>query len=266
MSAVSRLSFCRVGAGTAVDAALARAPLRLLTPKNHGTAAWAYTTNLGGGLVGGDDVRLSVSVGAFARAVLSSQGATRIYRSSRGTRSDLNVEVAEHGLLALLPDPTACFAGAHHEQRIAIALGTNASLIFADTITAGRRAHGERWAFGRYRASLRITVDGRPLIDEALLLDPRHGALADRLGRIDCLATVVLVGPLVAPQAAALAALIGAVPQVCQARLLESASPLGSGLVLRLAGESAEELASHLRARLAFLPALLGDDPFARRA
>src|SRR5256885_8820727 len=80
--AQGRLWFERAGEATAVRAAYAESPLRLLTPRNHGAAAWAYTSTLGGGLVDGDRVRLEISVGRGARAFVSSQGPTRVFRGS----------------------------------------------------------------------------------------------------------------------------------------------------------------------------------------
>ena len=58
--AQGRLSFERAGARTVGSAAYAESPLRLLTPGNHGEAARAYTSTLGGGLVDGDRVRLEL--------------------------------------------------------------------------------------------------------------------------------------------------------------------------------------------------------------
>ena len=101
----ARLSFVRSGPRTVVEAALARSPLRLLTPRNHGRAAWAYTSTLGGGLVDGDVVRLRLDVGPGAAAVLASQGQNRVYRSARGRHGELAAGVAEGELLAVLTDP-----------------------------------------------------------------------------------------------------------------------------------------------------------------
>src|SRR5882672_9695322 len=109
--AQGRLSFERVGAQTVLRDAYAESPLRLLTPRNHGEAAWVYTSTLGGGFVDGDRVRLRISVGRAARAFVSTQGATRIYRSPQGCESETVAEVAAGGALVLAPDPTACFAG-----------------------------------------------------------------------------------------------------------------------------------------------------------
>ena len=78
------LAFRQAGTRTAVETAYAESPLRFLTPRNHGTAAWAYTSTLGGGLVDGDRLELDIAVGPGARAFVSSQGPTRVFRSSVG--------------------------------------------------------------------------------------------------------------------------------------------------------------------------------------
>src|SRR4051812_42319094 len=140
-----RLSFERAGASTVLRDAYAESPLRLLTPRNHGRAAWAYTSTLGGGFVDGDRVRLRIAVGEGAQAFVSSQGATRIYRSPRGCESEVRAEVASGGALVLMPDPLACFAGARYRQRTELELADGASVLVWDVLSAGRC--GERWAF-----------------------------------------------------------------------------------------------------------------------
>jgi urease accessory protein len=262
----ARLAFERVGNRTVVRTALAHSPLRLLMPRNHGHAAWVYTSSLGGGLVDGDHLSLELDVADGAAALLSSQGSTRVYRSPRGCRSELSARVAPGALLAWVPDPTVCFTGARYTQSQDVQLAPGASLILMELLTAGRSATGERWAFTHYSSSLRIHREGRALIDERWLLDPAHGVLPERLGRFDALGTVILVGPALDSAREALAAHVGSLPVTPRSGLVCSVSPLGSdGLVLRVAATSAEALLRTSREWLSFLPALLGDDPWARR-
>src|SRR5712664_5014127 len=142
--AQGRLSFERAGAQTVLRDAYAESPLRLLTPGNHGEAAWVYTSTLGGGFVDGDRVRLRISVGEGARGFVSSQGPTRIYRSPRGCESETLAEVGAGAALVLAPDPTSCFAGARFRQRTAVDLADGASVALWDVLAAGRSARGER--------------------------------------------------------------------------------------------------------------------------
>ncbi|RKH59909.1 urease accessory protein UreD [Corallococcus aberystwythensis] len=263
---IARLAFERSGPRTVVRTALAHSPLRLLTPRNHGHAAWAYTSSFGGGLVDGDHLRLEVDVAEGATALLATQGANRVYRSPKGCRSDLCARVERDALLAWVPDPTVCFTGARYSQTLDVTLAPGASLVLADVVTAGRSARGERWAFLHYASRLRVAREGRALVDERWVLDPAHGALPERLGRFDALASVLLVGPALASAREALAARVAGLPVKPRAREVISASPLGEdGLLLRVAAVSLETLLATTRDWLSFLPGLLGDDPWARR-
>jgi urease accessory protein len=260
-----RLSFERAGAATVVREAYAESPLRLLTPRNHGSSAWVYTSTFGGGFVDGDRVRLRIAVGEDARAFVSTQGPTRVYRSPGGSESVTAVEVARGGALVLAPDPIACFAGARFRQRTEVELGEAASVALCEGLSAGRS--GERWGFERCSVALALRRSGRTLLDESWLLDRAHGALGRRFGRFEALATVLVAGPLFSRLREELRAGIEAQAAGRRARLLESASLLADDvLVARFAAASVEELVRAVRARFAAVATLLGDDPWARRA
>jgi hypothetical protein len=78
--------------------------------------------------------------------------------------------------------------------------------------------------------------------------------------------TVTLAGPLLAPFAAQWAEALAKDPLGADASLIEAASPRPPGAwVFRIAGRDAEPVSSRVRARLSFVAALLGDDPFARK-
>ena len=249
------LAFRQAGTGTAVETAYAESPLRFLTPRNHGTAAWAYTSTLGGGLVNGDRLALDIAVGPGARAFVSSQGPTRVFRSAAGCTSTTLARVHEGGMLVLAPDPTACFAGARYTQTTEVTLAPGASLALWDVLSAGR----ERWGFTRCSSTLRLL----PVIDETWLLDPAHGAIDERMGRFGAIGTLLLVGPLFVPTADSIRSEVDAGPATPGAPLVESASPLRDGaLVLRLGALSVQQLVRRLRHHLATLPSLLGDDPW----
>ena len=250
-----QLAFRRSGTGTVVETAFAESPLRFLTPRNHGTAAWAYTSTLGGGLVDGDRLELELSVGPGARAFVSSQGPTRVFRSARGAASTTVARVEEGGALMLFPDPTACFGGARYTQRTEVFLAPGGSLALWEVLSAGR----ERWGFTRCESSLRVL----PFLDERWLLDPDHGRLEERMGRFGAIGTMLLAGPLFADLAQTVRARVDEAPAGGGAALVESASPLRDGaLVVRAAAPSVQQLVQRLRHHLAALPSLLGDDPW----
>lgn len=259
-----RLGFCRVGPRTVVETAVAHAPLKLLTPRNHGTAAWVVAANFGGGLVDGDHLKLSVHVGPGASGLLGTQASTKVYRSPRGTGQDLDVAIAEGGSLALIPDPIVCFEGSRYTQRQRLRLEENASLLFLDGLTSGRSARGERWDFARYSSRTLVERCGEPVVLDAVLLDPAHGSLEVRMGRFEAFVTLVALGSAFAPICKA--ALESSPTLERRGAVVRSVAPLGAdGVVVRVAGITVEATTRAIRGYLTGLSDLLGDDPFARR-
>jgi urease accessory protein len=250
-----------VAAGAAVVRCAATAPLRVLTPKNHGSAAWLFLSSHGGGLVDGDSLRLRLTVGARAEAYLSTQASTKVYRGA--SAQSLEADVGEYGLLCSLPDPVVCFAEARFRQSQSVRLGRGASLVWLDAMSGGRVEHGERWAFERYESRTRIEREGRLLLEDATCLDAAHGDLARRMRRFSALATLAAVGP----RTAALRALWQqGGPLARGADAVIAPSPLeGDATMVRLAATSTRALTGALARLLAPVADLLGDDPLSRK-
>jgi urease accessory protein len=286
----ARVKFCRTADGkTSLAEAFATSPLRLLTPRNHGDAAWVFLSSYGGGLVDGDRLDVRLDVGPGASGLLGTQASTKVYRSrpreardggfeaaaTTGCGQKLSAAVGEGASLALLPDPVVCFADARYAQTIDVALAPTASLVALDGYTCGRSARGERWAFSRYASRTTVTraasasKAARPLVD-ATLLDPRHGSIAERMGRFDVVLSLIAIGPRFAQVREAMLAVLP--PDGCGDAVLVAASPLGSGddgghdgCIVRVAAERFELASLALRSSFAALAHGLGDDPFARK-
>jgi urease accessory protein len=259
------LRVVRHGARSVVSRAFAASPLKLLTPRNCGRAAWIYSSTYGGGLVDGDALHIELDVTEGAAALVSTQSATKVYRSANGTATHLHATVASDAILVLLPDPVVCFTGSAYSQTQRIDLAASASLVLLDWMTSGRRESGERWAFQHYASRLLVARAGSPIVHDALSLRPADGALAARMGRFDVLAVAVLAGPAVREGADAAIANVAGAAFTRRADLIASASPIPGGAILRLAGRSIEAVGRAIRAQLAFVPALVGDDPWSRK-
>lgn len=258
-----RVAFAARGDRTVVTSLRSHAPLRLLAPKNHGRAAWVFTASLGGGLVDGDAIDLEARVGEGAWALLGTQASTKVYRSPRsGASQALRADVANGGALVVLSDPVVPFREARYAQRTVISLAPDASLLYVDVVTCGRRAHGEQWDFHRYLSRTQIRRGKKVTIDDRVVLDPAHGALAARMKRYEALASVFVVGPAFDAIARDLLAWK---PPLARSAFTAGASPTDGGAVARVAGEHVEVVSTVLRERFAPLAGLLGDDPFARK-
>jgi urease accessory protein len=252
---------------SAVVGCAAASPLHLFTPRPRGRAVWALSATHGAGLVAGDAVALEVDVGAGATLALGTTSNTRVYRSEgRFAEQHLAARVAEGGTLAVLPEPTTCFAGARHRQEQRFGLGPGASLLVLDALTAGREARGESWAFAAHLSRIEIEVGGRTLLADALRLVAGEGPpLPRRMEGAALFGTVVAVGPAMAEGARQLLAELAHAPVDPTSEVTVAASPLADGLHMRLAARSVTGGMRFLRARLAFATPLLGGAPLERR-
>jgi urease accessory protein len=258
-----RLEFTTVRGRTALTRALATSPLKLLCPRQETRSASVYLANFGGGLVGGDHIDLSLTVGPDAAALVATQASTKIYRSSRGSSQSLDAEVGRNGLLVLLPDPVVCFAGASYRQDQRIRLDDGANLVLVDRLTAGRVEYGERWRFDEYASRILVWHGERLLLHDALRLTRREDELARRLDRFNCLTTIVLVGRALVDTAGRLQAIARSRPVTRRSDFFMSAAPLvDDGILVRLAGRSVEAIDVELRGYLDSVKALLGVDPW----
>ena len=261
-----RVAVERIGGRSVVCRAYATSPLRLLTPRNHGHAAWVYTSSHGGGLVDGDDIAVEASVGAGAAAFLSTQSATKVYRSPRGTRTTFDADVGEDALLVAAPDAVVCFARSRYRQAQRIALAASGRLVLVDRVTSGRRESGERWRFDEYVSRTVVHLGGRLVVHDATALRASDGPLAERFGRYDVLAVAMVIGRGLDEEIARIDARVRAEPVRRGADRLVAAAPVGdAGCILRLAGRTVEDVDDTLEDLLGFVPRLLGDSPWARK-
>lgn len=256
-----RTALCRVQGGD---------PLKLLTPRWAGEAAWVYTSTFGGGLVAGDDVSLELTVGEGASLVASTQASTKVYRCPAGvvTRQALHAQVADGGSLFVLPDPVTPFADADYRQEQVFDLHGGANLVSLEWMTSGRLAMGERWAFRGYATRTRIRIDGRLAALDALRLDAMDDeAAAMSVGAYHCFATVFIVGSQLLDGAEGVLRAVAREPLQRGGDMVAAVSPLGThgGCVLRVAGVRTEGVARYLQEKLAFVTGRLGESPWQRK-
>ncbi|HTX20518.1 MAG TPA: urease accessory protein UreD [Candidatus Aquilonibacter sp.] len=252
-----------------VTSALARSPLKLLTPRARGRSVWACTSSFGGGLVAGDRTRLDLRLGKNTRCFLGTQASTKIYRNpaQRPCGHVTRAALAENSLLVLAPDPVQAFAGSRYAQRQEFHLAENAGLVLLDWFTSGRAARGERWQFSRFQSRNEVFAAGERIFLDSILLDAADEIQTSphRTGRFNCFATLLLAGEPLRAAAGQLLENISAEPVERRSALIASASPMRDGAVLRIAGEQVEAVGRELHEYLAFVPELLGDDPWARK-
>ncbi len=157
-------------------------PMRILFPTPEpGEMPLAALVNTAGGLAGGDEVTIGVTLDAGAAATVSTPAAEKIYRSlGPETRIATQLGAGPGALLEWIPQETILFDGARLVRRIDVSVAADARLVMAEILVFGRGARGERLAHGTLLDGWRITRDGRLLWADGIALGP------DPLAQIDC--------------------------------------------------------------------------------
>jgi urease accessory protein len=125
-------------------------------------ATEAVLINTGGGMTGGDRARYEFDVAANAAAVITTQAAERVYRSS-GPSSEVSIRLSVAGGARLdwLPQETILFSGARLAKRLDVNLASDASVLVAESLVFGRIARGERVLTGSLSDIWRVRRNNR---------------------------------------------------------------------------------------------------------
>lgn len=238
---------------SAVTRARATSPMKLLVPRSKSEVARVSIGTYGGGLLAGDETRLRVRLRSGAKAIVSTQSSTKVFKSvdGRTVRQTLTATIEPGAIAAFVPDPIACFADARYAQHQRFDVTGDGTLLVLDWFTSGRRARGEVWAFQCYSSRQQVFLDGRRILEDAIRLDRDDGDIGGRFrgGRYHCHALLILVGERTQPAAERLRHLVGQKAThgpKSQGGLLIVANPVTHGLVLRLMGEETETVAQFL--------------------
>lgn len=200
---VAKVAFRRRGADTALAHLFQRTPLRVLFPGSEQPGVpLAALVCTSGGLVGGDRLGVRIQLEPDASAVVMTQAAERIYRSTGGTcRVQTTLDVQQGAHLDYLPHETIVFEGARLERTTRIELAARCRLLASGMLVLGRTAGGEVFSRGFLRDAWEIRRNGRLLWADALLMDGRREneiqkliAASACLGSAVAIATAVFAG------------------------------------------------------------------------
>jgi urease accessory protein len=152
------------------------APLRVVRafPLPDGSVM-AHLHNVSGGLLGGDDLALSVELEAGAQVQLTTTGATRIYRRACGsaiTRQRNQIRVGDGAWLEYVPDAIIPFSQADFSQKTVIELAADAGLFWWEILGPGREAHGEVFQYQRVEMQTELSAAGKAIASERIRIEP----------------------------------------------------------------------------------------------
>ena len=141
-------------------------PWRPRTLARSGPVATVALASTRASLIAGDDIRLSVTVGAGAALELVEIGATLAHHARSGPAATIAISltIEPGGSLVWCGRPLIAAAGCRASRDTVADVSAGGRLLLGDTVVLGRS--GERP--GMLTARTRISCDGTPLLEETL--------------------------------------------------------------------------------------------------
>ena len=136
--------------------------------------------NPGGAYLGADLFTIDVEVGAGANLLLTTQSATKIYRTPGSfAEQRMTLRLGEQAQLELSPDQLIAYREACYRQNTHIMLRPSSSLVMAEVITPGWSPDGASFRYEELRLRNEIWVEGQDgaqlLVLDNLLIRPPLG-------------------------------------------------------------------------------------------
>lgn len=152
-----------------------RAPCRILFPDvDLGEPLQAVLLTTTGGLTGGDRTHVEFTVGAGARATLTTQAAEKLYRALPGeapVECTVSLSAGTDSWAEWLAQETILFNGACLRRAFTADLAPGSRMLAVETIVFGRQAMGEELRVGLLHDSWRIRRAGRLIWADAMRLE-----------------------------------------------------------------------------------------------
>ncbi|MFI1957691.1 urease accessory protein UreD [Streptomyces althioticus] len=178
------LGFALRGDRTELVERYQKSPLEIMRPlyvdPEMPGMACTYVMATGGGIAQADRYRVDLRCGPGTEALFTTQAATKVYRMEHDYATQRVHLTADDGAyVEYVPDPLIPFAGARFHQGTVLTVHEGATVVYGETITAGRLARGERHLYTLLTTDLEIRrPDGTLLAVDTFRLQPeRHGGV-----------------------------------------------------------------------------------------
>ncbi|EUJ30632.1 urease accessory protein UreD [Listeria cornellensis] len=137
-----------------------------------------FILNPGGGYVDGDVYRIAVSVEANAELLLTTQSATKVYKTPNDiVRQETEITLGKNSLLEFISDPVIAYEGARYVQQQVVHMDETASLFYSEMITPGWAREQDGFRYEKLLLKNQVYVDGKLSIIDAFRLTPASGLL-----------------------------------------------------------------------------------------
>lgn len=148
---------------------------KLMSPfylQNDAQACY-YIMNPGGGYVDGDQYKIDLQLSKQAELLLTTQSATKIYKSpNRPVTQEVNVTLKEGSLLEYLPDPIIGYRNSGYKQTTVVNMEQGTCYIATDIITSGWDSEGHLFSYNLLDLHTQVNYEGSLVVLDHIRLTP----------------------------------------------------------------------------------------------
>jgi urease accessory protein len=175
---LARMELARIGSKTAISKLRTKAPLlvqkALYPDTEHPGMAHVCLMSSAGGILQGDWMEIDIVAGNNTSSHITTQAATKIYKMDRGYAAQ-NVAISAHdaSYLEFIPYQLIPFKSSRFCQQVDIQCEQNSTVVYSETVSAGRTASGENFDFDICLLKMAVRgSNGKVLFADAAKLEP----------------------------------------------------------------------------------------------
>lgn len=193
-----------------------------------------------GGVAGGDSLTVNVTTGSGSRALMTTPGAGKWYKSNgRLASQSLCFRVGKNSVFEWLPQETILFNGAEVHWQSRIELEEDACYMGWEIVCFGRSASGEKFSQGSLRLETEIFCEGKRIWGEYASVEGGDKLLSSATGLAGrtVSGTFLLVGALISDE---LLKMLRAIELDRTGGAVSGISRMGKMVAVRYLGNSSE--------------------------
>lgn len=139
---------------------------------NDGEACY-YIMNPGGGYLDGDRYRMEVECAKQSELLLTTQSATKIYKTpNKPVEQEIHITLKDGSLLEYLPDPIIGYKNARYKQSTQVHMERGTCLIATDIITPGWDSEGNLFSYEWLDLKTEVYLENRLVVFDHIRLKP----------------------------------------------------------------------------------------------
>lgn len=175
---LAQIELAKVGSKTAISRLRTRNPLlvqKALYPDTDLRGmAHIYLMSSSGGILHGDRMEIDIIAGESTLSRITTQAATKIYKMDKGYATQtVSISAQTASYLEFLPYQIIPFKSSRFLQEVDIQLDNNSTVVYSETLSAGRTASGEHFDFDLCFLRMQARdAKGKVLFADAAKLEP----------------------------------------------------------------------------------------------